>query len=571
MFHFAGGVGLGVNVRDFLEFERAFECNGIVEVASQKQERIGAQEFLRAGAHVTGLFEDAFHLLWDGAQSAQEALCCGDVDGVSSPGKVNCEQGEGCQLCGECLGGGDADFRVGARVEGCVGGARDTRIHDVADCQNFCSVLARQFEACVGVGGFATLADGDESVVGGDDRLSISIFAGDVDIYGDASVLFDEVFSEQSRMIARSACDDLQASARFEMEFFDVFIQVDLAFGFEHTAAEGIGDFLRLFVNFFEHVVRVALFFGGGDVPFDRLDFAFDVFTGQIGDDDRGSADLCDVAVFEEDGLSGVCEDGREVACGKIFAFADGDEQWTLISCGDEFVGKIRAQRDDRIGTAHAAQCHADGACKIMRGVVTVRNEVGDDFGIGFGYELVSVRSEFFAQVEKVFDDSVVYDCEFSKALWVCIGLAGATVGCPACVADACSSAHGVVFESFDEVFEFSMGPAAVDVAFMTDRDSGRIVSTVGESAQTGQKDGHAVARADISDNSTHDVVVLQVCGRSSGNGKILCSTNGALRGVPARGVGAWGARREAARPSASGGRPPTRVSVGGTGRWHGG
>ncbi len=78
-------------------------------------------------------------------------------------------------------------------------------------------MFACDFEASVGIGGFAALADGDESVICGDNGGTVTIFACDVDVDGDASEFFDEVFTDESGVIACSASDDLESSTIFEV------------------------------------------------------------------------------------------------------------------------------------------------------------------------------------------------------------------------------------------------------------------------------------------------------------------------------------------------------------------
>ena len=64
---------------------------------------------------------------------------------------------------------------------------------------------------------------------------------------------------------------------------------------------------------------------------------------------------------------------------------------------------------------------------------------MGDDFGVGFGHELVALSGEFALQVEVVFDDAVVDHDDAAGAVAVGVGVlfGGAAVGGPAGVADA--------------------------------------------------------------------------------------------------------------------------------------
>ena len=46
MFHLAGRVALGVNIRNFFELERALKGNGIVNAAAEKEKILSALEAL---------------------------------------------------------------------------------------------------------------------------------------------------------------------------------------------------------------------------------------------------------------------------------------------------------------------------------------------------------------------------------------------------------------------------------------------------------------------------------------------------------------------------------------------
>ena len=197
------------------------------------------------------------------------------------------------------------------------------------------------------------MADGDEEVVWGEDGVGVAVFAGDVDAGGDAGVFFEIELGDESGMVARTASDDLDGAGIFELEFFDRFVEVDGDFVFEDASAQGVGNFLGLFFDFLEHVVGVALFFGGGDVPLNGFDGALDGEKLRIEDVDAVGRESGDVAVFEEGDLSGVCQDGGDVASGERFVFGFGEDERALASGGDDLVRGVGADDDERVGAAH--------------------------------------------------------------------------------------------------------------------------------------------------------------------------------------------------------------------------
>ena len=66
-------------------------------------------------------------------------------------------------------------------------------------------------------------------------------------------------------------------------------------------------------------------------------------------------------------------------------------------------------------------------------------DQVGDDFGVGLGGELVAFLDELLLQGEVVFDDAVVHDDDLAGAvaMGVRVLFGGAAVGGPAGVTDA--------------------------------------------------------------------------------------------------------------------------------------
>ena len=72
-------------------------------------------------------------------------------------------------------------------------------------------------------------------------------------------------------------------------------------------------------------------------------------------------------------------------------------------------------------------------------------DEVGDDFGVGFGDELVAFALQLFLQLEIIFDDAVVDDDDLAGAvaMRVRVFFGGTAVRGPAGVADAVGAVDG--------------------------------------------------------------------------------------------------------------------------------
>src|SRR5258708_37251917 len=89
-------------------------------------------------------------------------------------------------------------------------------------------------------------------------------------------------------------------------------------------------------------------------------------------------------------------------------------------------------------------------------------DEVGDDFGIGFGRELVALCDQALLEGEIVLDDSVVHDHEGSGAGAVSVGIffAGASVGSPAGGANAVSAVEKLIAAYFFKIANLACAAA---------------------------------------------------------------------------------------------------------------
>ena len=134
-------------------------------------------------------------------------------------------------------------------------------------------------------------------------------------------------------------------------------------------------------------------------------------------------------------------------------------------------------------------------------------DDVGDDFGVRFGHELVALGDEGVLEGEIVFDDAVVHDDEGSGAVAVGVGIffGGAAVGGPAGVSDAVGAVDGVGAEDFGEIAELAGSAAELErTTGAGDGDAGGVVAAVLETGEAFHNHGDAGLGTDVTDNSTH-------------------------------------------------------------------
>ena len=116
MLEFAGRIRFGVDVGDFLELERAFQRDRVVQAAAEEQRVLLARECVGPGddlrlerqhapARATGRWRSVFRC----------AASCFGVEAAAQLGQRQRQQEQRGQLRGERLGRGDADLGAGAR------------------------------------------------------------------------------------------------------------------------------------------------------------------------------------------------------------------------------------------------------------------------------------------------------------------------------------------------------------------------------------------------------------------------------------------------------------------------
>ena len=194
------------------------------------------------------------------------------------------------------------------------------------------------------------------------------------------------------------------------------------------------------------------------------------------------------------------------VAGDEKFVFAESDDDRRAQARGDDLVGIARRQRHQRIRARH----HLHG---LQHGVFERRilgkflDEVRDDFGVGFGEELVAFGDELVLQLDVIFDDAVVHHYDFAGAIAVRMGvfLGRAAVRGPARVADAVDAVERRRANGFLEIAQFPRRAADSQLSFVIDhRDPGGVVASIFEAFQAVENQRHDAFWSDIADNSAH-------------------------------------------------------------------
>ncbi len=117
-----------------------------------------------------------------------------------------------------------------------------------------------------------------------------------------------------------------------------------------------------------------------------------------------------------------------------------------------------------------------EGLQQRPRLLAALRDEVGQNFGIGFGFEDIALGEKALLQFLKVFDDAVVDDSQIAVAADMRMGVAlgGHAVRGPAGMPDAVDGQRiGIMGKFFLKRRQFPFGLDDVQLAALHEADAG--------------------------------------------------------------------------------------------------
>ena len=132
MFQFARWVSLSVDIGDFLELQRTFHSDRVVNPTPKKQRMISLNELTGQRFYLGILSDCRFHSRRDFRDGLlnqgliQHVLCL-------APGNAGHEHHQCCQLSGECFGRGHANLRARFSEEHEIAGANNGAVIHIAD------------------------------------------------------------------------------------------------------------------------------------------------------------------------------------------------------------------------------------------------------------------------------------------------------------------------------------------------------------------------------------------------------------------------------------------------------
>ena len=283
MFQFAGSIGFCVDVGDFLQFQGAFQGYGVVQGATQEEGVFTIAVIGGKGFNLVHMVQDIMHLFRHGQNALNQLVEPFLVQGPLQGGDVHGQQQHNNQLGGVGFGGGYGDFGAGVGVHGLLGFPGNGGAHHVGNGQGFGAAAFGFFQGFQGIAGFAGLADHDAQAVFIDDGVPVAEFAGNIDFYGNPGHFFNIVLAHNAGVIG--------GAAGYDKDLVDVlqgfwgpleFVKGNGVAVLADPAAEGIPDGFGLFVDFLQHEVFKAAFFGCFGIPGYPEDFLVDGVAFQI-------------------------------------------------------------------------------------------------------------------------------------------------------------------------------------------------------------------------------------------------------------------------------------------------
>ena len=513
MFQFTGRIGFCMDVGDFLQLQSPFQSHSIVQAPAQEEGIFPVGIVVGIHLNLIHMVQDVMHPFrhfQDGLDQlvqpfiAQLAHQMGDVHG---------KQQHDNQLGGISFGGGHGDFRTGVGVYHLVGFPGDGGTHHVGHGHGPGPPPFSLLQGFQGIAGLAALAHHDAHAVFVDDRVPIPEFRSDVHFHRDPGHLFDVILAHDARMISRAAGyneDLLQVLEGFCSPV--QFTERDLVAVPAHPAPQGIPDRLGLFVDFLQHEVFEAALFSCFSIPVHPEHFLVDLLPVQVFDRHLVRFHNGHFPIAENVGVTGLVDDGRDIGSDVVLSLAQTDDQRVVLLGADQLAGVLGAQEHQGIGPLDGVQHLPDRAFKVP--VPQVGHQMGHDFRIRFGQEMMTLLQQCLFQGHVVFDDPVMHHGKLAAFVHMGMGIdvAGFSVGGPPGVTDADGTHRFMAHDFLPQGVQTAHAFFHVDLAVVVNGDARRIIPSIFQFAQPFHQKRRGLMTSDVTNNTAHCVKFLLMC-----------------------------------------------------------
>ena len=280
---------------------------------------------------------------------------------------------------------------------------------------------------------------------------------------------------------------------------------------FEQLAADGtlgerLRDGSRLLVDFLQHVVREVALLRRISRKLALTHRALHGVAVLVDDSHGGTADLGDVAFFQEHEATRDRQQRRNVGSDKILFVAQSDDDWTTFAREHDAIRIGLRDHRKRICALKFGNCCTHGPEEIVRRVEVMMNTVTDHFGVGLRGELVAELLQLVAQFFVILDDAVVHESDaIAGNVRMRVALARHAVRGPARVRNAKQPMRRILHQGVLQHFHFADSSQPLDrPGAVEHRYAGGVVAAVFEAPQALDEDGEDITLGNGTNDSAH-------------------------------------------------------------------
>ena len=435
-----GGVGLRVNVGDFLQFQRPLQRDGIVDSASDKENVIRSQVTVCKALNQLPVLQNLLHLFRQLQESIDVLRVFFGGDGLSDFCKAESQEIEGGQLGAVGLGGGYRDFRACPGVHDIVSLSGNGASHHIDDSQDPLPVFMGLPESGQRVGSFAGLADNDDKGALLEDGVAVAELGSQIYLYRDAGNTLKHVFRCDACVIGGAAGHDHNFP-----DAGDLFVRhAKLLYDYpavSDAGSQGVADCFWLLIDLLQHEMLIAAFFSCVNIPLDGHRLLGELLLVHVKKPDSLPGENGDLLVFHIVDASGILEDGRHIGGDEISLFTASYNQRAVFSGGKYLLREISEQNAQGIGAFYLLHDFCQGGQRVSCTLpfIIIVEKVGQHLCIRLRQELIAAADESLFQFGIIFDNSIVHHHNGAIPVEMGMGIyiGGASVCGPARVADA--------------------------------------------------------------------------------------------------------------------------------------
>ena len=502
----ACGIRLRMDIRNLLQLQRALQCNGIVQAASQKERVLAAAILTRKNLNLVNILQHLVNLLRNKGQAMHQLLrpfCC---QSAAQTAYINRQHQHRQKLRCISLRRSNSNLRSCIGINNLVCLTRNRAAHHVRHSQRACAQALRLAQCCQRIARFAALADNNRQAVAVNQRITIAELARDIHLNRHTRQLLQIIFADDACMISSAAghnenlVDITQLLARP--------VQLREADGFRlriQAAGHRIAHSLRLLINLLQHKMLKAALFRSLCVPVDLEHLlayrrAVDILHPNVVSRHRRN-----FAIAHNKGAARMIDNRRNIRSDKILTLAQADNQRIILLRADNLVRLVLTHHHQTVGALHQTQHSFYGFLKIT--VILICQQMRYNLTVGFRQELMALSDKLLLQRQIVFDNAVMHNHEAARVIGMRMRVAVRRTAMrrPARMTNAHGARRHIAGQLLAQCVQTAHALVHADFAIFINGDTGRVISTIFQLAHAIKQEGSGLVVAYIAHNSTHN------------------------------------------------------------------